>query len=71
MRRGFYFLCVCALSMLIFSEYEKNNLQNGNGKSVETAATGSAVETAEPAAGKVAYLSFSGAPPPSSSWEMR
>ena len=58
MRKGFYFLCVCALSMLIFSEYEKNNLQNENERSVETAANGSAVETSQPAADKVAYLSF-------------
>lgn len=61
MRKGFYFLCVCALSMLIFSEYEKNNLKNENERSVETAANSSAVETKKPAE-KVAYLSFDDGP---------
>lgn len=70
MKKGLYFLCVCALSMLIFSEFQKNNSRAGNEYSVTTAARGNSEETPKETpkgspgktAEKVAYLSFDDGP---------
>lgn len=56
MKKGLYFLCVCALSMIIFKEYESNNKVQ-----LPSAAAGNfANEQAE--VKKIAYLSFDDGP---------
>lgn len=70
MKKGLYFLCVCALSMLIFSEFQKNNSPKAKEDSVTTTASGTLEEmpgetpgqTPETAAEKIAYLSFDDGP---------
>lgn len=56
MKKGLYFLCVCALSMIIFKEYESNNETQ-----LPSAETGNFVsEQAE--VKKIAYLTFDDGP---------
>ena len=55
MKKGLYFLCVCALSMMIFSEYQKNNLE------ADSVQTGN-FSKEDQADKKIAYLSFDDGP---------
>lgn len=62
MKKGCYFLCVCALSMLIFSEFQKNNgFGEAKGNNVETIANTPSEET-EKNEEKIAYLTFDDGP---------
>lgn len=55
MKKGLYFLCVCALSMVIGSEFQKNNVPSD---SVETGQ----FETEKKESKKIAYLTFDDGP---------
>lgn len=60
MKKGLYFLCVCALSMIIFSEYQKNN--GASPARAETDHSAEEQEKEQEEEKKIAYLSFDDGP---------